>query len=131
MVDESLLKEREVIADRSDSDGVVGELNEETAVDESDVGSVVGEVDIARGAIEADSEPSADALSRNAMADGSDILIVLGLERNSRLEERRIWWFGGVEVVTQDVDVADCRRKQLILIVLKGNMKEKEKKKQN
>ena len=90
MVEEALLKERDVIADRSDRDGVVGVLDVETAVDESEVGSLVNEVDIARGAIGADGEPSADASNRNAMADGSDILMVLGLERNSRLEERRI-----------------------------------------
>ena len=85
VVDEALLRERDVIADRSDKDPVTGELDSETAADESDVEAVIGEVDCARGAEETDGEPSAHAFSRNAMADGSDMLNVSRLRRNSRL----------------------------------------------
>ena len=74
MVEEALLKEKDVIADRSDRDKVPGEPENETAADESEIAAFVGEIDCARGAIGTDGEPSADASNRNAMADGSDIL---------------------------------------------------------
>ena len=86
MVEEALLKEKDVIADRSDKDAVSGELVSETAADESDVGAFVGEVDCARGTVRTDGEPSADASNRNAMAVGSDMLRFLGLGKNSRLK---------------------------------------------
>ena len=85
MVEEVLLKEKDVTADRSDKDAVSGELENETAAEESDVRAFVGEVDCARGAVGTEGEPSACASNRNAMADGSDMLSVLRLGKKSRL----------------------------------------------
>ena len=74
MVEEALLKDCDVIADRSDIYAVTGVLDNETAAEESDVGAIEGEVDNGAGIEETEGEPSADASSRNATADGSDIL---------------------------------------------------------
>lgn len=65
------------MADRSDIEAVPGELDSEIAADESDIGAVVGAVGGVAGAEETDGEPSAEASSINAIADGSDMVEAL------------------------------------------------------
>lgn len=76
--EESLLDESDVAADKSDTDRVSDVLDK---ADESDNEPVWGEVGNVPEAEEVDGEPSADASSRNAVADGYDMLTVFEVWR--------------------------------------------------
>ena len=77
MVEEALLDGGDSTGERSNSDAVTELLAHETTTEESRVGVGLDEVGGVVGAVEAEAEPRADASSRNATADGLDMLIML------------------------------------------------------
>ena len=82
MVEEALLeggdsrRERSK-SERSRSDAVIELLAHETATEESRVGVGLDGVGVVVGAVETEEEPRADASSRNATAEGLDMVRVL------------------------------------------------------
>ena len=84
MVEEALLDGNEVNEVTSDRDTSPGEPDTETAGDRSDIGAVLGEVEGEAAADDSEVQASSDVSSRNAIADGSDMLEVLE-------EEEKLW----------------------------------------
>lgn len=104
MVEEALLDESDVIADISDMDVVIDELDIESAAEVSDIGPVLGEAEGEAAADVSPGEAMADVSSKKAMADGSDI-------SNDVMEEKK-WWLkmGGAWVERGKVhgDTREC-----------------------
>lgn len=86
MVKKASLDEVEVVADKAEVEAVTGELGDEPVADDSDLGAALAKVEGEAAANESGAQASADASSKKAMADGSDI--------SSDLEVGKQLWVG-------------------------------------